>query len=126
MIFIGVSDKNNIKGIKIGKETLNQWKNQISQIPDPRKITELEEIKVDGKTVIAVKIKEKPIKSVSTKGKCLKRVDSSNHAIWGHNGGIMGPKKQDIDNMVIVNYTKFNGIEAEDVLHGEYMLMKDD
>ena len=25
VIFIGVSDKNNVKGIKIGKETLNQW-----------------------------------------------------------------------------------------------------
>jgi len=81
MIFIGVSDKNNIRGIKIGKETLNQWTNQISQSTDPRIIPELEEIKVDGKTVIAVKIKENPIKPISTKGKCLKRVDSSNRAM---------------------------------------------
>ncbi|HJH30944.1 MAG TPA: ATP-dependent DNA helicase, partial [Methanosarcinaceae archaeon] len=29
MIFIGVSDKNNIMGITIGKETLNKWTNQI-------------------------------------------------------------------------------------------------
>jgi len=36
MIFIGVSDKNNIKGIKIGKEALNHWTNQISQSTDPR------------------------------------------------------------------------------------------
>jgi len=35
IIFIGVSDKNNIKGIKVGKETLNQWTNQISQSTDP-------------------------------------------------------------------------------------------
>ncbi len=81
MIFIGVSDKNNINGIKIGKETLNKWTNQISQSTDPRIIPELEEVKVDGKTVIAVKIKENPIKPISTKGKCLKRVDSSNRAM---------------------------------------------
>ncbi|MBE0524967.1 MAG: putative DNA binding domain-containing protein [Methanosarcinales archaeon] len=81
IIFIGVSDKNNIKGIKIGKETLNQWTNQISQSTAPRIIPELEEIKVDGKTVIAVKIKENPMKPISTKGKCLKRVDSSNRAM---------------------------------------------
>jgi len=81
IIFIGVSDKNNIKGVTIGKETLNQWTNQISQSTDPRIIPELEEIKVDGKTVIAVKIKENPIKPISTKGKCLKRVDSSNRAM---------------------------------------------
>ena len=81
IIFIGVSDKNNIKGIKVGKETLNQWTNQISQSTDPRIIPELEKIKVDGKTVIAVKIKENPIKPISKKGRCLKRVDSSNRAM---------------------------------------------
>lgn len=41
MIFIGVSDKNNITGINIGKETLNQWTDQISQSTDPRIIPEL-------------------------------------------------------------------------------------
>ncbi|HJH30900.1 MAG TPA: hypothetical protein C5S50_01600 [Methanosarcinaceae archaeon] len=41
MIFIGVSDKNNIMGITIGKETLNKWTNQISQSTDPRIIPEL-------------------------------------------------------------------------------------
>ncbi|MCG7848215.1 MAG: ATP-binding protein [ANME-2 cluster archaeon] len=91
--FIGVSDKNNIKGITIGKETLNQWTKQISQSTDPRIIPELEGIRVDGNTVIAMKIKENPIKPISTKGKCLKRVDSSNRAI-------IGPKKQDVNNMV--------------------------
>ena len=80
-IFIGISDKNNIKGIKIGKETLNQWTNQISQSTDPRIIPEIEQIKVSGKTVIAVKIKENPIKPISKKGRCLKRVDSSNRAM---------------------------------------------
>jgi ATP-dependent DNA helicase RecG len=81
IIFIGVSDKNNIKGIKVGKETLNQWANQISQSTDPRIIPELEKIKVDEKTVIAVKIKENPIKPISKKGRCLKREDSSNRAM---------------------------------------------
>jgi len=81
IIFIGISDKNNIIGITIGKETLNKWTNQISQSTDPSIIPELEEIKVDGKTVVAVKIKENPIKPISTRGKCLKRVDSSNRAM---------------------------------------------
>jgi len=81
IIFIGVSDKNNIKGIKIGKETINQWVNQISQSTDPRIIPEIEKIRTNGKTVVAVQIKENPIKPVSTKGKCLKRVDSSNRAM---------------------------------------------
>jgi ATP-dependent DNA helicase RecG len=51
IIFIGVSDKNNIKGIKVGKETLNKWTNQISQSTDPRIIPELENIKINGVAV---------------------------------------------------------------------------
>ncbi|MGP8337758.1 MAG: RNA-binding domain-containing protein [Methanosarcinaceae archaeon] len=81
IIFIGVSDKNNIMGITIGKETLNKWTNQISQTTDPRIIPELEESKVDGKTVVAVIIKENPIKPISTRGKCLKRVNNSNRSM---------------------------------------------
>ena len=81
IIFIGVSDKNNIKGIKIGKETINHWTNQISKSTDPRIIPEIEQIKVSGKTIIAIKLKENPIKPISKKGRCLKRVDSSNRAM---------------------------------------------
>ncbi len=81
VIFIGVSDKNNIKGINIGKETINQWVNQISQSTEPMLIPEIEKIEIDGKTVIAVQIKEYPIKPVSTKGRCFKRVDSSNRTM---------------------------------------------
>jgi ATP-dependent DNA helicase RecG len=51
IIFIDVSDKNNIKGIKVGKETLNKWTNQISQSTDPRIIPELENIKINGVAV---------------------------------------------------------------------------
>jgi ATP-dependent DNA helicase RecG len=81
IIFIGISDKNNIIGITIGKETLNKWTNQISQTTDPRIIPELEKIEVDGKTFVSVKIKENPMKPISIRGKCLKRVDSSNRAM---------------------------------------------
>ncbi len=85
IIFIGVSDKNNIKGIKVRKETLNLWTNKIFQSTDPRIIPELEKIKVDGKNVIAMKIKENPIKPISKKGRCLKRVDSRNCEMWDKN-----------------------------------------
>jgi ATP-dependent DNA helicase RecG len=81
VIFIGVSDKNNIKGINIGKETINQWVNQISLSTEPRLIPDIEKMEIDGKTVIAVQIKEYPIKPVSTKGRCFKRVDSSNRTM---------------------------------------------
>ena len=92
IIFIGVSDKNNIKGIKIGKETINQWVNQISQSTDPRIIPEIEKIRTNEKTVVAVQIKENPIKPVSTKGRSLTKnirkfvlhLKEPLHGIWRH------------------------------------------
>ena len=126
-IFIGVSDKNNIKGIRVGKETLNQWTNQISQSTDPRIIPEIEQIKVRGNTIITVKIIENPIKPISTKGRCIKRVDSSNRAMSVqelaqmhlHSTGMSWDKYPawnarladiDLDDGVKVNYAKFEGL----------------
>ena len=123
-IFIGVSDKNNIKGIKIGKETINQWTKQISQSTDPSIIPEIEQIKVSGKTIIAIQIKENPIKPISKKGRCLKRVDSSNRAMNAQEVAQMHlhstrmswdkyPARNakladiDLDDGVKVNYAKF-------------------
>ena len=90
-------------------------------------IPELEKIKVDGKTVIAVKIKENPIKPISKKGRCLKRVDSSNRAMSAQEVAQMHlhstemswdkyPARNaklaniDLDDGVKVNYTKFEGL----------------
>ncbi len=42
IILIGVSDKGRINGIQIGKETLKDWVNQISQSSEPRIIPEIE------------------------------------------------------------------------------------
>ena len=81
IIFIGISDTNEIKGIELGKETINQWINRISQSTEPRIVPEIEKIQINEKTVVAVQITEYPIKPVSTKGRCFKRVDRSNRVM---------------------------------------------
>ena len=77
-ILIGVTDKGIIKGIQIGKETTNDWVNQIAQASNPRIIPDLDEVTIDGKKIIAIVIKECPIKPVAVKGKCFRRVNNSN------------------------------------------------
>ncbi|MDI3473833.1 MAG: ATP-dependent helicase RecG [Candidatus Woesearchaeota archaeon] len=77
-IFIGVSDKGKVKGVQIGKETLKDWANQISQSTEPRVIPEIEQSETDGKDVVIIRIKEFPIKPVSVKGRCFRRVGNSN------------------------------------------------
>ena len=77
-IFIGVSDKGAKKGIQVGKETLIGWTNQISQGTQPRIIPEVESSEIEDKTIAVIQIKEFPIKPVSMRGRCYRRVGNSN------------------------------------------------
>jgi len=78
VIIIGASDRGEIKGIRIGKETLKDRGNQISQITEPRIIPEIELAEINGKTVVVIWIKEFPIKPVSVRGRYFRRVRNSN------------------------------------------------
>ncbi len=78
VILIGVSNKDKIVGVQIGRETLKNWVNQISQSTEPRVIPEIEHSEIKGKGVVIVRIKEFPIKPVSVKGRCFRRVGNSN------------------------------------------------
>jgi len=77
-ILIGASDRNQIKGVQIGKETLRNWANQISQSTEPRIIPEIEPSTINRKHVVIIKIKQFPIKPVSVKGRYFRRVENSN------------------------------------------------
>ena len=81
MILIGVSDKGNITGVDVGKETLAKWANQVSDKTEPQLIPEIEVLEFEGKKVVAVKIPEYPIKPVSVRGRCFKRINNSNRSM---------------------------------------------
>lgn len=78
IIFIGVTDKAKVKGIQIGKETMKDWANQISQGTEPRIIPEIKQDQIEGTNVVIIRIKEFPIKPVSVRGRCFRRVGTSN------------------------------------------------
>lgn len=81
IVLIGISDNGTVKGIQLGKESLKNWANQISQSTEPRVIPDIEVCELDGKSVVAIRIKEHPIKPVSLKGRCYKRAGNSNRII---------------------------------------------
>ena len=83
-ILIGVSDNGDIKGVQIGKETLKDWANQISQASEPRIIPEIEIEEINRKKIAVIRIKEFPIKPVALKGRCLRRVKNSNRVMQPH------------------------------------------
>jgi ATP-dependent DNA helicase RecG len=83
-IFIGITDRGNVIGMLIGTESFKEWANTISQSTEPRLIPEIEELSREGKPVVAIHIKENPLKPVSVKGRCYRRVGSSNRAMQPH------------------------------------------
>jgi len=80
-IIIGISDINKVKGVQVGKETLKNWANQISQSTEPRVIAEIELGETNKKRIVIIKIKEFPIKPVSVKGRYFRRVGNSNRVM---------------------------------------------
>lgn len=83
-IYIGITDRGNIVGTLIGTESLKEWANTVSQSTEPRLIPEMEVQSHEGKPVVAIHIKENPLKPVSVKGRCYQRVGSSNRAMQPH------------------------------------------
>ncbi|MXY28671.1 ATP-binding protein [Candidatus Poribacteria bacterium] len=80
-VLIGVSDSGEIRGITIGKETLRNWSNRISQATEPRVDIEIGVVDVEGKSVLWIRVAECSIKPVSVKGRCYKRVGNSNRVM---------------------------------------------
>jgi ATP-dependent DNA helicase RecG len=78
VILIGVTGKGRVSGVNLGKSTLNDWANQISSATDPRLTPDIEILAADGKTVVAVDIKQFPARPVAVRGRCYRRVGSSN------------------------------------------------
>ena len=78
VILVGVRNDGTVTGVQIGRETLRDWANKISQNTDPPVIPELEVEEVDGKKVLCIKVDEYPIKPVMFRGRAYIRAGSSN------------------------------------------------
>lgn len=80
-LLIGVKKTGKIKGTSIGKETLKEWGNRITQLTEPTVIPTLQLFEIDKKTIVLISIKEFPLKPVSIRGRCYKRVGASNKTL---------------------------------------------
>ena len=80
-VYIGVSDTGKVQGITIGKETVQNWINEIKLKTSPQIVPDAEVLSIEDKTVVLLYIIEYPIKPVSTRGKYFKRVGNSNHLL---------------------------------------------
>ena len=78
-LILGVNDNQEVVGIKLAKETLQNIVNEIKQKTEPAIVPGVEAFEIEGKTVVCVDVPEYPIKPVSFQGRYYKRVENSNH-----------------------------------------------
>ena len=79
LLLVGVDDSGKIIGVTIGKETLQNWLNQIKMATTPSIIPDIEPVEIDGKIIAAFSISSFPVKPIACKGKYFKRLHASNH-----------------------------------------------
>lgn len=80
-VLIGVTDRREIRGITIGKETLRNFSNRIAQATEPRVTLEIRPVDIEGKSVLWIRIAESDLKPVAVKGVCYRRVGNSNRVM---------------------------------------------
>lgn len=80
-LYLGISDNAKITGITVGKETIQNWINEIKNKTNPQIIPDVETLLIDEKTIAAFFIPEYPIKPVSVRGRYYKRIDTANHLL---------------------------------------------
>ena len=80
-VYIGVADNGDILGLRMGRETVSEWINEIKNKTTPVLIPDVDIVEKDDKTIVVMKIHEYPIKPVSFKGRYFKRVANSNHVL---------------------------------------------
>ena len=80
-VLVGINDAGQVKGLTLGKESLNEWLVHIKAATSPSIIPDLVAHPLDDKTIVAIDVAEFPVKPVSTKGRYYKRVANTNQAL---------------------------------------------
>ena len=81
-VYIGVDDLGQpIPNFSIGKESIQNWINEIKNKTQPGIIADIEPIVIQGKEIICVSVHEFPIKPVAFKGRYYQRVNGANHQL---------------------------------------------
>jgi ATP-dependent DNA helicase RecG len=80
-VLVGVDNDGRITGVTLNSESIVSWINEIRSKTEPAIIPDAEEFTVDGKTVVALSVREFPVKPVAVKGRYYKRVKNSNHQL---------------------------------------------
>jgi len=77
-VVVGVDNDGTPFGTTFGRETLPKILNKITGATEPTVVPEVQLVDLDGKTVCVITVSEYPLKPVSTRGRCYRRVGNAN------------------------------------------------
>jgi ATP-dependent DNA helicase RecG len=77
-IYVGINPKGEVKGVDIGKRTLENLASDIKQYTDPKVFPTMEVGKIGERDVVIIRVREYPTKPVWAKDKVYIRVGRSN------------------------------------------------
>lgn len=77
-VLVGVEDAGTVRGIQIGRKTLEDWANRIQAATDPRLQPSISKLEHNGKTVVAIAIEPAAGVPVSVRGRYFRRVGRTN------------------------------------------------
>jgi ATP-dependent DNA helicase RecG len=81
-VYVGLDDQGNpVPNFSIGKETVQNWINEVKNKTQPSIIADIEVVIVQGKEVICITVNEFPVKPVAFRGRYYKRVNNANHQL---------------------------------------------
>lgn len=81
-VLIGIDKNGKLNpNVRLGKETLQNWANEIKQKTQPSIIPDIETIDYQNKTLVVISVSEFPVKPISFKSRYFKRVKNSNHVL---------------------------------------------
>ncbi|MBD3345365.1 MAG: AAA family ATPase [Chitinivibrionales bacterium] len=80
-VYLGIDDSGKAVGVTLGKETVQQWINQIKLSTTPSLLPDIHIEKSAGRIYVELIIPDYPVKPVSYKGKYLKRINTANHTM---------------------------------------------
>jgi len=79
IVLIGVRDSSEIRGIKVGKDSIESLSNKIIQNTDPKIYASIEVAKIDGRETIVLTVKDTQNKPYLAFGKAFRRVGNAAH-----------------------------------------------
>ena len=61
VLLVGIKDDNVIVGVKIGQESVQNYINQVKNSTEPSLVIDMEQVAIEGKTILFIKADEFPI-----------------------------------------------------------------